>query len=51
MELLRTQITNTVARIFSHAEANHKQKQIVELSNSPVKTCTLRQVKFKIIWF
>ena len=37
-------VSNTVVQNFSHADAKHKQK-IPKLSNSPVKTCNLKQVK------
>ena len=39
--------SNTVARKFSQK----RPKQNAKLSNSPVKTCKLQQVKGKIVWF
>ena len=46
MELLRTQIQIHWSN-FHILEA----KQNAELSDSPVKTCNLQQVRGKFIWF
>ena len=44
MELSRPHSTNTVAKTSSHLDAN-ENKITEELSNLPVKTCNLHQVR------